>query len=103
MSRSNHSKQPDTEKARFAAELGVDAVYLIDEPPWYLRATGRFHQSWRREVAFELGLLGVGLAAGLIVGGRWQPPGPRGRMRSLRGDECASNAGHAPPWVPLGG
>ncbi len=59
----------DDEKALLRAELGVDAVYLVDQPVWYLRAVGRFHLSWRREVAFELGLLGVGVALGLVLRG----------------------------------
>lgn len=58
----------DDEKARLAAELGVDAVYFVDVPLWYLRAVARLHVDWKREVAFELGLLGVGLAVGFVLG-----------------------------------
>jgi hypothetical protein len=56
------------EKARLAAELGVDAFHFVDEPLWYLRAVARFHRSWKREVAFEFGLLAVGLAVGFVLG-----------------------------------
>jgi hypothetical protein len=64
----NRQRAKRAERARLAAEFGVDAVYLIDEPLWYLRAVGRFHHNWKREVAFELGLLMVGLALGFVLG-----------------------------------
>lgn len=64
----NRPRREGDEKARLAAELGVDAVYFVDVPLWYLRAVARFHLGWKREVAFELGLLGVGLVVGFVLG-----------------------------------
>lgn len=64
----NRLRRESDEKARLAAELGVDAVYFVDEPLWYLRAVARFHRNWKREVAFELGLVGVGIAVGFMLG-----------------------------------
>jgi hypothetical protein len=65
----SHIRRAD-QKAPLAAELGIEEVYLIDEPLWYLRAVALFHRSWRRELAFELGLLFVGLAVGFMLGQR---------------------------------
>jgi hypothetical protein len=64
----NRRKLIDEETARLAVALEVDAVYFVDEPAWYLRLSLPFHLNWRREVAFELGLLVVGLLVGFALG-----------------------------------
>lgn len=56
------------EQTRLARELGVDRVYFSDTPAWFIRLTARTHLTWRRQVAFELGLLLVGLALGFLLG-----------------------------------
>jgi hypothetical protein len=55
------------EKAQFATELGVNKLYFVDEPLWYLRTFAMFHRSWRRELAFEACLLGAGLVVGFAA------------------------------------
>jgi hypothetical protein len=82
-----------TEKAQLAAESGVDEVYLVDEPLWYPRAIAVLHRSWRRELAFELGLLGVGLAVGLLLGQRSQDT-----LGSLPGSRLAQRQRHFNAW-----
>jgi hypothetical protein len=48
--------------------LGVEKVYFVDEPLWYLRLTSRLRLSWRRELATVASVFGLGLALGFLLG-----------------------------------
>jgi hypothetical protein len=56
------------EKARLAAEFGVDRVFYADEPFWYTRLSCRFRLTWRRELATVGGVFVLGIALGLALG-----------------------------------
>lgn len=51
-----------------AAELGVERVYHVDDPLWYLRLSARFRLSWRRELATVATAFSLGIALGLLFG-----------------------------------
>ena len=55
-------------QAQIASELGVEKVYLVEEPLWYLRLTSRFRLSWRREAASVATVFALGIALGFLVG-----------------------------------
>ena len=46
----HHIHRPDA-SSQLAAALGVEKVYFVDEPLWYLRLTSHFRLNWRREAA----------------------------------------------------
>jgi len=46
----------------------VEKVYVVDEPLWYLRLTGHFRLTWRRETATVATVFGLGIALGFLVG-----------------------------------
>ncbi len=68
------------EKAKLAAEFGVDQVYYADPPLWYLRLTARFGLTWRRELATAAAVFGLGIALGFLLG-------------RVRGDRSANSPG----------
>lgn len=53
---------------RLTAELGVQRVYMVDMPEWWLRLTAPVSKSWRRELALFVSLLAIGLVAGFALG-----------------------------------
>jgi hypothetical protein len=55
-------------KAQLAAELGVEKVFLAEEPFWYMHLTARFRLTWRRELATVAAVFGLGVALGLLAG-----------------------------------
>jgi len=55
-------------KAQLAAELGVERVYYVDEPLWYLRLTAHFRLNWRREIATVATVFAAGIILGFLVG-----------------------------------
>lgn len=63
----HHVHRPDA-SSQLAAALGVEKVYFVDEPLWYLRLTGRCRLSWRREAASVATVFALGLALGFLAG-----------------------------------
>ena len=59
---------PAASSTQLAVELGVEEVYSVAEPLWYLRLTGHFRLTWRREAATVATVFGLGLALGFLVG-----------------------------------
>jgi hypothetical protein len=58
------------QKARLAAEFGVDQVFYADSPLWYLRLTGRFTLTWKRELVTVAAVFALGLVVGFLAGHR---------------------------------
>lgn len=54
--------------AKPVGELGIERVYFVDEPLWYLRLTNHFRLTWRREAATVATVFGLGIALGFLVG-----------------------------------
>jgi hypothetical protein len=64
-----HTETVD-QKAQLAAEFGVGEVFYAESPLWYLRLTGRFTLTWKRELATVAAVFALGLVIGFLAGHR---------------------------------